>query len=83
MHIAKAYAIKPAAPAVPTAPTAPTSKPAATDALIAGRVDKPVEFNATSAPATTGNVFQMYNRAADRIEAAVAVQMGRQLDVQG
>lgn len=74
MHIARAYALKPAAPAQPVQ---------AATKLVAGRVDKPVDFNAATPAQGPSNVFQLYNRAADKVEAAVAVQVGRQLDVKG
>jgi hypothetical protein len=77
MHIARAYAIKPSAPA------AAAAKPQAVNDLVAGRVAKGVDFNAPAAPMAGGNVLQLYNRAADRVEAAVSIQIGKQLDVKG
>lgn len=76
MHIARAYSLKPAAAPV-VKPQTPTTQ------LVAGRVDKPVDFSAS--PPTRGamEAFQLYNRAADRVEAAVGIQVGRQLDVKG
>ena len=76
-HVAKAYGVKPLAPvaAVKNAPVA--------SSLVGGRVDKPVDFTGSSPASTTPGVLQLYNRAADKVEAAIAVQIGRQLDVRG
>jgi len=51
-------------------------------------VSKPVDFDGVPAPrraatAAPTNVLQLYTRAADRVEAAVAIQLGRSIDVQG
>jgi hypothetical protein len=50
--------------------------------LIGGRVAQPVHFDGNSVPrdATT---LPLYTRAADRIEAAVGVNLGRAIDVSG
>ena len=62
---------------------------AAIQQLVAGNVNKPVSFDAHStvpspqaATAATPS-FQLYTRAADKMEAAVGVQLGRTLDVKG
>ena len=72
MHITRAYGV---------GPTAPAAKPRASS-LVAARVDKPVDFKAAPVQSPS-NVLQLYNRAADRVEAAVAIQVGRELDVTG
>ena len=52
--------------------------------LLAGRVSGPVDFDATTGPAkASSEVLPLYTRAADKVEAAVAVQIGRSLDVKG
>ena len=54
------------------------------DQLIAGKVTQAVDFNTSTLPRpSTSEPFQLYTRAADKIEAAVAVQVGRALDVTG
>lgn len=82
MHVARAYGVKPTAPmAPPTAAPAPTT--GSVSALVGGRVSRPIDFNAEPAAAPPSHAFQMYTRAADKIEAAVAVQLGRSIDVTG
>ncbi|MHC5114155.1 MAG: hypothetical protein ACYTGP_06980 [Planctomycetota bacterium] len=92
MHIARAYGVtpqvRPAAPLAPAAPATPAT-PAADSSklnqLVAGTV------NVNASPPTTPTVaagaadgpYQLYTRAADRIEAATAVQIGRSIDVRG
>lgn len=76
MHIARAYSLKPAAAPV-VKPQVPTMQ------LVAGRVDKPVDFIASPPTRGATDAFQLYNRAADRVEAAVGIQVGKQLDVKG
>jgi hypothetical protein len=54
--------------------------------LVAGAVSQSASFDApavTTTPrvAVPGHVLQMYTRAADRVEAAVAVQHGRTIDL--
>ena len=67
--------------------------------LVAGRVEGSVEFTSgrdttgragapTGAPEAVaarapGEPYQLYTRAADRIEAAVGIQLGRSIDVKG
>ena len=54
------------------------------DQLIAGNVRESAEFEPTNAsPAKIKNVLQMYSRAADKIEVATQVSIGRSLDVSG
>ena len=93
-HVARAYGTRPTAaptstPALkPTAPVAPTrsatTPPEGVQQLIAGRVARPVDFDDVStpaAPAGAPQAYQLYNRAADKLEAAVRV--GTTLDLQG
>ena len=52
--------------------------------LIGGRVPGSADPGAAATPtAPGGEIFQLYTRAADKIEAAVAVQLGRSIDVTG
>lgn len=99
MHIARAYGVQPARPAAgpkPAEPTQPVQAAQPVDAyepagrtspvsqLIAGKVSHAVDFDTSTLPRPEANEpFQLYTRAADKIEAAVAVQMGRSLDVTG
>jgi hypothetical protein len=73
----------------PQSSTVASIAPAAVDAyqrssgisqLVAGTVNQPVNFD--GAAASDGSL-RMYTRAADRIEAALGVQLGRSLDVKG
>lgn len=90
----RAQPTRPAGPATPAQPVArirpsDSHEPGQTsnakiDALVAGRVDQPISFQGAAAPKSAPNaVLQLYTRAADRIEAATAVQLGRSLDVTG
>ena len=78
MHIARAYGVQ---------PTAPLAQTQAARQLVAGNVSQAVSFDAAQAVRSAGSpspaVFQMYTRAADRVEAAVGVQIGRSIDVKG
>jgi len=51
--------------------------------LVAGAVSQSASFDNPRPPsvAVPGHVLQMYTRAADKIEAAVAVQHGRTIDL--
>jgi len=89
----------PAGPATPTQPITPLREatpdaktddtartPSAIDRLIGGTVPGTVEFETATRPAAEASsvtTFQLYTRAADRIEAAVGVQIGRAIDVRG
>ncbi|MCP3903292.1 MAG: hypothetical protein GY715_06615 [Planctomycetes bacterium] len=90
MHIARAYGVtptaRPQAPAAPAEPSAPGA-PSKIDRLVAGTVNVSAS-PPPSVPDVVGGAagqgpFQLYTRAADRIEAAVAVQIGRSIDVRG
>ncbi len=89
INIAKAYNFGAAKPAV-VGPAAPPSAMKAIDKLVAGKTNQPVDFDAPAAPFASGATnplrgpsLQLYTRAADRIEAAVGVALGKSLDVRG
>lgn len=50
------------------------------DKLVAGTVHQPISFDG-AATISPNQTLQLYTRAADKIEAAVAVNVGRSLDV--
>jgi hypothetical protein len=94
INAAKAYGVSrpaPAAQAQPATPISFTIKPDVYEAsvpaqkLVAGTVAGSVNFDGSPRAATPSNAyaFQMYTRAADKVEAAVGVQVGRALDVSG
>lgn len=79
MHIARAYGTPP-----PIRVTAMPVKAPPASGLVAARVPGGVAFNSQPAPvATSGGALSLYTRAADRVEAAVGVELGRTLDVHG
>jgi len=93
-HIARAYGIQPPGRSGPVQPQHPVAAiggvrdSAATgpaeglSRLIGGSVTRGVDFDAASTHRSpAGPVLQLYTRAADRIEAATGVHVGRQLDV--
>lgn len=93
-HIAQAYGIRPPQPARPAAPLqSPTQLSAPPSAesqlteklqsLVGGRVHGVSVTGAASTTPTSNGTFQLYTRAADKIEAAVAVQIGRSIDIKG
>jgi hypothetical protein len=63
------------------------SGPKVAEKLIAGRVPGGVEFNTprTAGPTSLvpATVLPLYTRAADRVEAAIGVHVGRTIDVRG
>ena len=74
--------IHPASAAKPAAQATPTTR--APDRLIAASVKQPVSFDAhTPANPTPKAVLQLYNRAADKLEVAMAIQVGRSIDRTG
>ena len=91
MNIARAYGLAPTQPltrptpvqARPPAPSIVPPPAARTDVatIAAGKVAGPVDFAPSASPANGG--FQMYTRAADKVEAAVAVTLGSTLDIRG
>ena len=63
-------------------PAAPTTR--APDQLIAASVNRPVSFEAhTPASSTPKAALQLYTRAADKLEVATAIQIGRSIDRTG
>jgi len=83
---AKAYGVKPPCAALPQADSpSPSSN---VRGLVAANVTQPVSFeSAQSNPllrsASASAALQMYTRAADKIEAAVGVALGRMVDLKG
>ncbi|MCL4211344.1 MAG: hypothetical protein HRU76_08110 [Phycisphaeraceae bacterium] len=53
------------------------------DHLVGGTVNRPIAFDGAATTQPSAGSLPMYTRAADKIEAAVAVNLGRMLDVQG
>ena len=52
--------------------------------LVAGVVRGPIAFGPQPQPGTPlGSTLPLYKRAADKVEVAVAVQLGRMIDVVG
>ena len=96
-QMAKAYGVSAARQPMPiNSPTPPlraqqpdSFEPASSaQRLVAGKVAQPVNFDPAASVANNGSasvapVYQMYTRAADKIEAAVAVQIGRAIDLRG
>ena len=84
-HIAQAYGLPRAQPAMPPesmpAAGAVNKLPANAQTLVAGRVNGPVEFDGVSVPRSHPAALSLYSRAADRIEAATAVHIGRTIDI--
>jgi hypothetical protein len=81
--------ISPASPSINAGPInaglGVNTAPGATgpQALVAGQVPGPITFDGVSVPRSGAGGFHMYTRAADKIEAAIAVQVGRTLDIKG
>jgi hypothetical protein len=95
IHIARAYGVTPTKRPAPVArsgaigPAQPTEKAAPHEPgekvrqLVAGKVTGPVDFASASTPTSPAGPYQLYTRAADKIEAAVAVRTGQAIDVKG
>jgi len=93
IHIARAYGLPPTKNVAPVRPSDPIEKTGRADApptqrgpgniekLVAGKVPGAVDFASASTPTSPAGAYQLYTRAADKIEAAVAVQLGRNIDV--
>ena len=87
-HISRAYGVIKSAP--PRSAMQPVAVAAAQHArtaikqLVAGAVQRPPEFSGSFAsnPAAA-QTLQLYTRAADKVEAATAVQIGRMFDRSG
>ncbi len=63
-------------------PPSPTTR--APDQLFAASVNRPVSFEAhTPARSMPKAALQLYTRAADKLEAAIAIQVGRSIDLTG
>ena len=63
-------------------PVTPTTR--APDQLIAASVKQPVSFEAhTPVNSTPKAAMQLYTRAADKLEVAIAIQLGRSIDRTG
>lgn len=95
-QMAKAYGVGAARPAPPINNLTPPLRNQPPDSfqpassvqrLVAARVTQPVNFDGANAAAERAQpappVLQMYTRAADKIEAAVAVHIGRSIDIRG
>ena len=90
-HIARAYGLPATRPTMSIGPAQPASTqsgsidklPSPAQALVAGRVNGPIEFDGVSVPRANPAALSLYTRAADRIEAATAVHIGRTIDVKG
>ena len=87
LQAAKAYGVPQPRPATDVAGIIrPTTRGDAvnlspgTQNLVAGTVSQSASFDAAR-QTVPGHVLQMYTRAADKIEAAVAVQHGRTVDL--
>jgi hypothetical protein len=93
IHIARAYGVQPqraATPVQPSEPTTPAQRVRETSGaelseklqqLIGAKVPGPVDFAAASTPTSPAGAYQLYDRAADRIEAATGVHLGRSIDL--
>lgn len=58
------------------------ARPRAIDRLVGGTVHVPISFDGAATPTESG-AFPLYTRAADKIDAAIAVSVGRAIDVRG
>ena len=71
VHVARAYGVQ------------PPQAPAAAERLVAARVEKPVQVDLESPPPIEAGTLPLYTRTADKVEASVAVQLGRSVDLRG
>jgi len=95
IHVARAYGVTPTRQAALPAKTNAIEPVRQNDGvqthqpgenirqLLAGNVSGPVDFASASTPTSPAGPYQLYTRAADKIEAAVAVRIGRAIDVKG
>lgn len=84
-HIANAYGVRPAQPPARPEVTKAAEQPqrvAGANDLVAGRAGQPIDFGGRLAT-PNADVLPLYTRAADKVEAAVSIQVGRQIDVTG
>jgi hypothetical protein len=73
-HIARAYALP--------AGCSPAATATGVRSLVAASVERPINLEGDlSGPAPADGALQLYTRAADKVEATVAVMLGRTLDV--
>lgn len=83
MHVLRAYGVSPTAAARPAQPApAPAATRPADGALVAGKVSQAPDFSG-NLPARAEGALPLYGRAADRIEAAIGLELGRNLDITG
>jgi len=94
-NVAQAYGIKPqqvatTTPATPVEPVART-RPTGTEAdsaahvrsLVAATVQGGVTFDGASTIPAAKSSLTLYTRAADTIEAATSIELGRRVDMRG
>ena len=73
-----------AGPTEPLARIEQATVPGKVNQLIAGAVPGPVTFDGSFTPVRSDTpTLQLYTRAADTIEAATGIQLGRTIDVKG
>ena len=83
-NIAKAYNLANAQKPAVVGPVAQPNPAKSIDTLIAGKTNQPVSFDAPGiGPDASRASLPLYTRAADRIEAAVGIALGKSLDVTG
>jgi len=83
-NIARAYGVMQPQKTATVQPVAQPSPAKPVDQLIAGRTNQPISFDGHTVGQSSGTgALQLYTRAADRIEAAVGVELGKTLDVKG
>lgn len=79
-HVARAYGVAPK-------PAPPQVASAVNPALVAARIAAPTDPDLGSiSPSATGAIpssFAMYTRAADRVDVATQVALGRSIDARG
>lgn len=96
LHAARAYGVFPGHAAGTSRGAAPDSTGAIAPvhaashtsvrdvrAIVGGRVPGGVEFERPSIPPASLQGLSLYTRAADRVEAATGISLGRSLDVRG
>ena len=84
INIARAYNLAASQKAAQVGPVAQATPAKAIEQLIAGKTNQPMRFDGgAGAASVAGPALQLYTRAADRIEAAVGVALGKSLDVRG
>lgn len=71
LHVARAYGVQGPRAAAPA------------ERLVAARVQPPAKPDLETPPPASAGALPLYTRAADKVEASVAVQLGRTLDLKG